>query len=183
VGQGERELSKYNKLLGEFNLEGIAPARRGTPQIEVTFDIDANGIMHVGAKDKATGKENKITIKSDSGLSEEEIQRMVQEAAENAEADKQARELIETRNMAESQISSIRSDMKEVTITEDETAKIEEAITALEEAMKVDDKDAITQKLSDLFAASNPIVQAKAPKEEAKPTDPNVVDAEFTEAK
>jgi molecular chaperone DnaK len=187
AGQGERELFQYNKQLGEFNLEGIAPARRGTPQIEVTFDIDANGIMHISAKDKGTGKENKITIKSDSGLSEDEIQRMVQEAAENAEADKAARELIETRNMAESQVSHIRSEMKDVTLTEDEKSKVEEACVAVEEAIKGDDKDAITQKISDLAAASQVVMQAKAkqaePKAEEPAQDPNVVDAEFTEAK
>jgi molecular chaperone DnaK len=187
AGQGERELFQYNKQLGEFNLEGIAPARRGTPQIEVTFDIDANGIMHISAKDKGTGKENKITIKSDSGLSEDEIQRMVQEAAENAEADKAARELIETRNMAESQVSHIRSEMKDVTLTEDEKSKVEEACVAVELAIKGDDKDAITQKISDLAAASQVVMQAKAkqaePKADEPAQDPNVVDAEFTEAK
>ena len=186
AGQGERELFQYNKQLGEFNLEGIAPARRGTPQIEVTFDIDANGIMHISAKDKGTGKENKITIKSDSGLSEDEIQRMVQEAAENAESDKAARELIETRNMAESQVSHIRSEMKDVTLTEEEKSKVEEACVAVEESIKGDDKDAITQKLSDLAAASQVVMQAKAKQEEPKAEtaqDPNVVDAEFTEAK
>jgi molecular chaperone DnaK len=186
AGQGERELFKYNKQLGEFNLEGIAPARRGTPQIEVTFDIDANGIMHISAKDKGTGKENKITIKSDSGLSEDEIQRMVQEAAENAESDKAARELIETRNMAESQVSHIRSEMKDVTLTDEEKSKVEEACVAVEEAIKGDDKDAITQKLSDLAAASQVVMQAKAKQQEPKAEtaqDPNVVDAEFTEAK
>ena len=181
VFQGERELSQYNKLLGEFNLEGIAPARRGTPQIEVTFDIDANGIMHIGAKDKGTGKENKITIKSDSGLSEDEIKRMVQEAAENAEADKIAREMIETKNTAESQVSYVRSEAKEVTtLTEEQKTKIEEACVAVEEAIKGNDKEVITQKVSDLAAASQIIQQAKA-QAEAKPNDPNVVDAEFTE--
>ena len=184
VAQGERELVKYNKLLGEFNLEGIAPARRGTPQIEVTFDIDANGIMHVSAKDKGTGKENRITIKSDSGLKEEEIQRMIREAEENAEADMKQRELIEARNQAEGVIANTRSDMKEVTIAQDEIAKIEEAIAALEEAIKGEDKDAITQKTSDLFAATNPIVQARAKQQQPEqPNDPNVVDAEFTEQK
>jgi molecular chaperone DnaK len=186
AGQGERELFQYNKQLGEFNLEGIAPARRGTPQIEVTFDIDANGIMHISAKDKGTGKENKITIKSDSGLSEDEIQRMVQEAAENAESDKAARELIETRNMAESQVSHIRSEMKDVTLTDEEKSKVEEACVAVEEAIKGNDKDAITQKLSDLAAASQVVMQAKAKQEEPKAEtaqDPNVVDAEFSEAK
>jgi molecular chaperone DnaK len=186
AGQGERELFQYNKILGEFNLEGIAPARRGTPQIEVTFDIDANGIMHISAKDKGTGKENKITIKSDSGLSEDEIQRMVQEAAENAESDKAARELIETRNMAESQVSHIRSEMADVTLTEEEKSKVEEACVAVEEAINGSDKDAITQKLSDLAAASQVVMQAKAKQQEPKAEtaqDPNVVDAEFTEAK
>ena len=184
VAQGERELVKYNKLLGEFNLEGIAPARRGQPQIEVTFDIDANGIMHVSAKDKGTGKENRITIKSDSGLKEEEIQRMIREAEENAEADMKQRELIEARNQAEGVIANTRSDMKEVTIAQDEIAKIEEAIAALEEAIKGEDKDAITQKTSDLFAATNPIVQARAKQQQPEqPNDPNVVDAEFTEQK
>ena len=184
VGQGERELFKYNKLLGEFKLDGIAPARRGTPQIEVTFDIDANGIMHIGAKDKGTGKENKITIKSDSGLTEAEIQRMVQEAADNAEADKVAREMIETKNMAESQVSYVRSEAKDATLTEEDKTKIEEACVAVEEAIKGSDKEVITQKVSDLAAASQIIQQAKAKAAEPKPADdPNVVDAEFTEQK
>jgi molecular chaperone DnaK len=181
VGQGERELFKYNKLLGEFKLDGIAPARRGTPQIEVSFDIDANGIMHIGAKDKGTGKENKITIKSDSGLTEAEIQRMVQEAAENAEADKAAREMIETKNMAESQVSYVRSEAKDATLTEEQKTKIEESCVAVEEAIKGSDKEVITQKVSDLAAASQIIQEAKAKQAEAKPSDdPNVVDAEFT---
>jgi molecular chaperone DnaK len=181
VGQGERELFQYNKMLGNFKLDGIAPARRGTPQIEVTFDIDANGIMHIGAKDKGTGKENKITIKSDSGLTEAEIQRMVQEAADNAEADKTAREMIEAKNTAESQVSYVRSEAKEATLTEEDKTKIEEACVAVEEAIKGNDKEVITQKVSDLAAASQIIQQAKAKQAEAKPSDdPNVVDAEFT---
>jgi len=181
VGQGERELFQYNKMLGNFKLDGIAPARRGTPQIEVSFDIDANGIMHIGAKDKGTGKENKITIKSDSGLTDAEIQRMVQEAADNAEADKTAREMIETKNMAESQVSYVRSEAKEATLTEEDKTKIEEACVAVEEAIKGNDKEVITQKVSDLAAASQIIQQAKAKQAEAKPSDdPNVVDAEFT---
>jgi molecular chaperone DnaK len=113
VFQGERELVQYNKLLGEFKLEGIAPAPRGIPQVEVTLDIDANGIMNISAKDKNTGKENKITIKSDSGLSEEEIKQMIREAEENAEADKKARELIETRNSAEATIHQVKKDLEE----------------------------------------------------------------------
>ena len=186
VSQGERELAQYNKMLGVFDLDGIPPARRGTPQIEVTFDVDANGIMKISAKDKGTGKENNITIKSDSGLSEEEIARMVQEAADNAEADKIARELIETKNRAESQVDSVRKDLEETTLEDDVKTKIEEACVAVEEAVTSDDKDAITQKLSDLGVASQPLYEAMAQKEaDANPssnTDEEVVDAEFTEA-
>ncbi len=178
--QGERDLVQYNKLLGEFNLEGIAPAMRGTPQIEVTVDIDANGIMHVSAKDKNTGKENKITIKSDSGLSKEEIERMVQEAEANAEDDKKKRELIEARNSAEAQAHTIRKDLAEVEVEQSVKDKVEEALKALDDVITGDDKDAITQKLSDLFAASQPLMEAKAKKEEAKKNE-TPVDAEFTE--
>jgi molecular chaperone DnaK len=184
VGQGERELMEYNKILGTFNLEGIAPARRGTPQIEVTFDIDANGIMHIGAKDKSSGKENKITIKSDSGLNEAEIERMVKDAEANAEADKKQRELIEVRNQADGVISSVKSDLKETTVSDSDKSKIEEAITDLETAIKSDDKDEITQKISDLYAAAQAIQQAKSTESaQPKSEDDNVVDAEFTEAK
>ena len=189
VGQGERELFQYNKVLGEFNLEGIAPARRGVPQIEVTFDIDANGIMNISAKDKSTGKENKITIKSDSGLSQEEIERMVQDAAANAEADKKQKELIEARNQAEATIHSVRSDMKEVDgqLTEDQKAKVEDAIKAVEDAVKSNDKEGITQKVSDLYAAAQVVQQAKAANATAegfKPVneDDNIVNAEFKES-
>jgi molecular chaperone DnaK len=180
--QGERELVQHNKLLGEFNLEGIPPARRGVPQIEITFDIDANGIMHVNAKDKNTGKENKITIKSDSGLSKEEIERMVQEAEANAESDKQTRELIEARNQAEAQMHSIRKDMEEVEadLSQEIKDKVEEAINSVDAAIITEDKDAITQKLSDLFVAAQPVMEAKNKKEEAKKNE-TPVDAEFTE--
>lgn len=180
--QGERELVQHNKLLGEFNLEGIAPARRGTPQIEVTLDIDANGIMHVSAKDKNTGKENKITIKSDSGLSKEEIERMVQEAEANAESDKKQREIIEARNTAEAQIHSIRKDMEEVgaDLSQEVKDKVEEAIKAVNDALITEDKEVITQKLSDLFASSQPVTEAKNKKDEAKKNE-TPVDAEFTE--
>jgi molecular chaperone DnaK len=180
--QGERELVQHNKLLGEFNLEGIPPARRGTPQIEVTLDIDANGIMHVSAKDKNTGKENKITIKSDSGLSKEEIERMVQEAEANAEADQKARGLIEARNQAEAQIHSIKKDMEEVDaeLSQDVKDKIEEAIKSVDAALLTDDKESITQKLSDLFVAAQPVMEAKQKKDEAKKNE-TPVDAEFTE--
>ena len=180
--QGERDLVQHNKLLGEFNLEGIQPQRRGQPQIEVTLDIDANGIMHVSAKDKTTGKENKITIKSDSGLTKEEIERMVQEAEVNAESDKKTRELIEARNQAEAQIHSIKKDMEEVDaeLSAEVKDKVNEAITSVDAAIITEDKDAITQKLSDLFAAAQPVMEAKQKKEEAKKND-TPVDAEFTE--
>ena len=180
--QGERDLVQHNKLLGEFNLEGIQPQRRGQPQIEVTLDIDANGIMHVSAKDKTTGKENKITIKSDSGLTKEEIERMVQEAEVNAESDKKTRELIEARNQAEAQTHSIKKDMEEVDaeLSAEVKDKVNEAITSVDAAVLTDDKDAITQKLSDLFAAAQPVMEAKQKKEEAKKNE-TPVDAEFTE--
>jgi molecular chaperone DnaK len=180
--QGERDLVQHNKLLGEFNLEGIPPARRGTPQIEVTLDIDANGIMHVSAKDKNTGKENKITIKSDSGLTKEEIERMVQDAEANAESDKKTRSLIEARNTSEAQIHNLRKDMEEVDaeLSQDVKDKIEEAITSLDAALLTDDFETITQKQSDLYVASQPVSEAKAKKEEAKKNE-TPVDAEFTE--
>jgi molecular chaperone DnaK len=188
VFQGERELATYNKLLGEFNLEGIPPARRGMPQIDVTFDIDANGIMKISAKDKGTGKENKITIKSDSGLTPEEIDRMVKEAEVNAEDDKKQRELIESRNFAEGQVNTVKNDLSEVKekLTEDEITKIESALTEVEEAIKGDDKDAITQKTSDLYAASQPIQKAKETTAETtstSSTDDGVVDVDATEVK
>ena len=189
--QGERDFVQYNKLLGEFNLEGIAPARRGTPQIEVTLDIDANGIMHVSAKDKNTGKENKITIKANSGLTDEEIQNMIKDAEANAEEDKKQRELVESRNQADSQIHTVRTDMAEVRdqLTEEQIEKIESAISALETAVKETDQAAITTKISELMTASLPIFDAKSkaaePKsaDETKPADEGVVDAEFTEKK
>jgi molecular chaperone DnaK len=180
--QGERELVQHNKLLGEFNLEGIAPARRGTPQIEVTLDIDANGIMHVSAKDKNTGKENKITIKSDSGLTKEEIERMVQDAEANAESDQKARGLIEARNTAEAQIHSIRKDMEEVTaeLSQEVKDKVEEAIKAVNDAVVAEDKDAIIQKLSDLSVATQAVTEAKNKKDAAKANEQEVA-ADFTE--
>jgi molecular chaperone DnaK len=185
VAQGERELFKYNKLLGEFKLDGIAPARRGQPQIEVTFDIDANGIMNISAKDKSTGKENKITIKSDSGLSKEEIEKMIQEAEANAEEDKKIKELIEARNSAESQMHSFKQDFDEVKdmLTEEQSTKFTDACSELDSAIKGEDKEAITQKLNDLYAAYHSVTTAK--QEKSKPKEDsaqsNVVDAEFTE--
>lgn len=188
VGQGERELFQHNKLLGEFNLEGIAPARRGQPQIEVTFDIDANGIMNISAKDKGTGKENKITIKSDSGLSKEEIERMVQEAEANAEADKKARTLIEQRNTAEAQLHEIKKDLKEHgdKIDASEKATIEDTITKFEEIIKGDDADKIKEELQKLLETASPLLKKKMEEQEVKASpsgDDNVVDAEFTERK
>jgi molecular chaperone DnaK len=191
VFQGERDFVQHNKLLGEFNLEGIAPARRGMPQIEVTLDIDANGIMHVSARDKNTGKENKITIKANSGLTDQEIQNMIKDAEANAEDDKKQRELVESRNQADAQIHTVRTDMAEVRdqLTEEQIEKIESAISALETAVKETDLEAITTKISELMTAGLPIFEAKSkaaePKsaDETKPADDGVVDAEFTEKK
>ena len=186
VYQGERELAQYNKALGEFNLEGIAPARRGQPQIEVTLDIDANGILHVKAQDKNTGKENKITIKSDSGLSKEQIAEMIRDAEANAEADAKQKETIEARNQAEAALHSFRTDLKEAgdKITEEQRTKIDSAINDLETVAKGDDKEAITKATQELFTAAIPLMEAKNKTQEtpASPDD-NVVDAEFTETK
>ena len=148
VYQGEREMATGNKGLGEFNLEGIPPASRGTPQIEVTFDIDANGILHVGAKDKATGKENKITIKANSGLTEEEIQKMVQEAEANAEDDKRLRAVAEAHNQGDALVHSTRKALTEYgdKIDAGEKTAIEAAIKELEDALKENDKAAIDAK-------------------------------------
>ena len=182
--QGERELVQYNKVLGEFNLEGIPPARRGTPQIEITFDIDANGIMHVSAKDKATGKENKITIKSDSGLSKEEIERMIKEAELNADDDMKKRELINMRNIAESQIYNVKNDLKDVgdLITPEQISKIEECIKELEVANQGDDSSKITEKLNALSEAHIPVTEALSKKNETAKQDNTVVDVEATPA-
>ncbi len=195
VYQGEREMAAANKVLGEFNLEGIAPAARGTPQIEVSFDIDANGILHVGAKDKATGKENKITIKANSGLSEEEIQRMVKDAEVNAEEDRKLRELVDARNTAEALVHSTKKALEEhgASLEAGEKEKIEAASKNLEEAIKGTDKEAITAKTEELGKASQKLGekvyaamaeknQAGAPSgDNAKPKDDNVVDADFKE--
>lgn len=196
VFQGEREMASANKLLGEFNLEGIPPSGRGTPQIEVTFDIDANGILHVGAKDKATNKENKITIKANSGLSEEEIQRMVKDAEVNAEEDRKLRELVDARNTAEALIHSTNKSLEEhgESLEAGEKEKIEAAIKELEEASKAGDKAAIEAKTEELgkvsqklgekvYAAMAEKSQANdaAPGAETKPKDDNVVDADFKE--
>jgi molecular chaperone DnaK len=156
VYQGEREMASGNKLLGEFNLEGIPPAPRGLPQIEVTFDIDANGILHVSAKDKATGKENKITIKANSGLNEDEIQRMVKDAEANKAEDHKRFELAQARNAADAAVHQIRKALTEHgdKLDAGEKDKIEAAIKDAEEALKGDDKDAIEARTTALMAAS-----------------------------
>ncbi|MDO8274967.1 MAG: Hsp70 family protein, partial [Serpentinimonas sp.] len=156
VFQGEREIAAGNKLLGEFNLEGIPPAPRGLPQIEVSFDIDANGILHVGAKDKGTGKENKITIKANSGLTEAEIQNMVKDAELNAAEDHKKVELVQARNQADGLVSSVRKSLKEYGDKLDaaEKEKIEAAIKAAEEAVKGEDKAAIEATSAELMSAS-----------------------------
>jgi molecular chaperone DnaK len=152
VLQGEREMARDNKSLGQFNLEGIPPSPRGMPQIEVTFDIDANGILHVSAKDKATGKENKITIKANSGLSEDEIKRMVKDAEAHAEDDRRARELVDARNQADSTVHMVRKALAEHgdKVGADEKGRIEAALKATEEAMKGGEKDDIEAKTREL---------------------------------
>ncbi len=204
VFQGEREIASGNKLLGEFNLEGIPPAPRGTPQIEVSFDIDANGILHVGAKDKATGKENKITIKANSGISEEEIQKMVKDAELNAAEDKKKVEVAQARNQGEAMVHSVKKSLGEHgdKLDAGEKDKIEAAIKDLEEALKGEDKAAIESKTETLMTASQKLgekmyadAQAAAgaagaaggasagPEAASAPADDNVVDAEVKEVK
>jgi molecular chaperone DnaK len=185
VFQGERELAQYNKLLGEFNLEGIPPARRGTPQIEVTFDIDANGIMNISAKDKATNKENKITIKSDSGLSKDQIDAMIRDAEANADADKQAKELIDAKNNAEAMVYNVEKDAEELkdSLSESEKAEIDTAVNSVKEAIKSEDKEKIVSSQNELMNAFKILSdkkQAQSQPESGK--DDNVVDAEFKEA-
>jgi molecular chaperone DnaK len=198
VYQGEREVAAGNKALGEFNLEGIPPAPRGLPQIEVTFDIDANGILHVSAKDKGTGKENKITIKASSGLTEDEIERMVKDAEANAEEDHRIAELAQTRNQADGLVHATRKSLTEYgdKLEASEKDAIESAIKDLEEAIKGDDKAVIDAKVEALSTASQKLgekmyadMQAKqaaegaAAADGAKPADDDVVDADFKEVK
>ncbi len=198
VFQGEREIAAGNKALGEFNLEGIPPAARGLPQIEVTFDIDANGILHVSAKDKGTGKENKITIKANSGLSDEEIERMVKDAEVNAAEDHRIAELAVARNQAEALIHSTRKSLGEYGDKLDAAEKegIETAIADLEETLKEGDKEAIDAKVEALGVASQKLgekmyadMQAQAAAQQGaegaaqQPADENVVDADFKEVK
>ena len=187
VAQGERELFKYNKMLGEFNLEGIAPAARGTPQIEVTLDIDANGILNVSAKDKNTGKENKITIKSDSGLTDAEIQRMVREAEENAESDKKAAELINARNQAEGASHTVKKDYEahKADLTEEERTAFDEAAKGVDDACAGEDPEAIQKAVEKLFESASPVFAkkqaAETSKAEAEAKGEQTVDASFTE--
>ncbi|EGI78216.1 molecular chaperone DnaK [Hylemonella gracilis ATCC 19624] len=206
VFQGEREMASGNKLLGEFNLEGIPPAPRGLPQIEVAFDIDANGILHVSAKDKGTGKENKITIKANSGLSEEEIQKMVKDAELNAAEDKKKLEIIQARNQADATVHGVKKSLDEhgSKLSEAEKSEIETAIKEVEEAIKGDDKAAIDAKTEALLKASQTLgeklyaeQQAAAagaaaaghatdkaePQGTSRPQDDNVVDAEVKEVR
>ena len=197
VYQGEREIAAGNKALGEFNLEGIPPAARGVPQIEVTFDIDANGILHVSAKDKGTGKENKVTIKANSGLTDEEVQRMVQDAEANAAEDHRIAELAMARNQGEALVHATRKSLADYgdKLEAGEKEAIETAITELEETLKDGDKEAIDAKVEALSAASQKLgekmyadMQAQAAAEQgaeegAKPADDDVVDADFKEVK
>jgi len=161
VLQGEREMSQHNKSLGRFDLTDIPPAPRGIPQIEVNFDIDANGILHVSAKDKATGKENKIVIKAGSGLSDEEIERMVSDAETHAEEDRKARELVDARNHGEAMIHTIRKTLSEAgdKVEAEEKEKIESAITDLETAVKGDDLEDITTKTNALMESSHKLAE------------------------
>ncbi len=199
VLQGEREMAAGNKSLGKFDLTEIPFAPRGLPQIEVTFDLDANGILHVSAKDRATGKENKIAIKSSSGLSDAEIEQMVNDAEVHAEEDEKARELVEARNQADAMIHGVRKSMSEMgdKLDADEKEKIESAIKDLESVVKDDDKAAIEQKTQALGEASHKMAEqmyaqaseaeatasAEAETSSGESKDDNVVDAEFEEVK
>jgi len=193
VLQGEREMASANKSLARFDLSGIAPAMRGIPQVEVTFDIDANGIMHVSAIDKATGKEQKVEIKAGSGLSDDEIDRMVQDAESHAEEDRKFHELVMARNSADAMVHATRSSLKELgdKIGEDDRKPIESAIEGVEEAIKGDDKDVIEAATTKLTEAAQAIYQQAAEQAqaegeaeaeaEASSGDDDVVDAEFEE--
>ena len=205
VLQGERKMAQENKSLGRFDLSDIPPAPRGTPQIEVTFDIDANGIMHVSAKDKATGKEQKIKIQASSGLSEEEVEDMVKSAEEHAEEDRKFEELVTARNQGDAMIHSVEKTLKEAgdNVSEQEKNNIEEKIKELKELVKGDDKEAIEQKTQELTEASSSLAekmysqqqqqsegeQQGASQEQAESSEnsqqdqEDVVDAEFEEVK
>jgi molecular chaperone DnaK len=206
VFQGERDIASGNKLLGEFNLEGIPPSPRGLPQIEVSFDIDANGILHVGAKDKGTGKENKITIKANSGLSEAEIEKMVKDAEVNAAEDKKKLELVQARNQGEAMVHSVRKSLTEYgdKLDAGEKDKIEAAAKELEATLQSEDKEAIEARTNALMTASQKLGEkmyeaqqaaggagapgagpeaASAGASSRPANDDNVVDAEVKEVK
>lgn len=199
VLQGERKRAADNKSLGQFNLDGIAPAMRGIPQIEVTFDIDADGILHVSAKDKNSGREQKITIRASSGLNENEIKKMVQEAEANAESDRKFEELVQIRNQADHLIHSTRKQLIEVgnRLSEDDKTAIENSLKSLESVIKHENKDEIESKVQDLIKVSGKLIEESSKKHKessdssksrsANNTDTNsngdVVDAEFEEIK
>jgi len=191
VLQGERKRASDNKSLGQFNLEGIRPARRGEPQIEVTFDLDADGILHVSAKDKDTGKEQKITIKASSGLSEEEIQKMVRDAEAHAEEDKKFEELVQARNQADAMVHATRKQIEEVgsALAANDKEAIEAAIGELEKAIKGNEKSEIEAKTQALIQASQKLMEAQQAKGQATDAGQqaggadDVVDAEFEEVK
>ncbi|MGA0734634.1 MAG: molecular chaperone DnaK, partial [Steroidobacteraceae bacterium] len=200
VLQGERERALDNKSLGKFDLTDIPAARRGTPQVEVTFDIDANGILNVSAKDKATGKEQRIVIKASSGLSEDEIKRMVRDAEAHAEEDKKFRELVETRNKADGMVHSVEQTLKDLgeKVATEERVKVENALNDLKAVLKDDDKDKIEKKLEALMQASSAIAQqayaqqsgeaaesagAEGAAEASGKDRGDVLDAEFEEVK
>ena len=200
VLQGERDMASGNKSLGQFNLTDIPPSPRGMPQIEVTFDIDANGILHVSAKDKATGKENKIKIQANSGLDESEIQRMVKDAEAHAEEDKKAMELVSARNQCDALVHSVQKSLKEYgdKISADEKSKIEAALKEAEDALKSGDKESIEAKTQALATTSQKLGEQMYAQEQAKQQaagaegkadagskkdDDNVVDAEYEEVK
>ena len=199
VVQGERKQAADNKQLGLFNLDGIAPAPRGMPQIEVAFDIDANGILNVSAKDKATGKEQKITIQASGGLSEDEIEKMVSDAEANADNDKKFEELVNARNTADTLIHGCKKTLEESKdkVSEDEKSAIEAAISDLEEALKGDDKDNIEEKTKALTDASSSMAQRLYAEQQQESqgadqandsdnqgsNEENVVDADFEEVK
>jgi molecular chaperone DnaK len=198
VLQGEREMANDNKMLGNFELVGIAPAPRGVPQIEVTFDIDANGIVSVSAKDKGTGKEQKIQIQASGGLSDEEIEKMVKDAEANKEEDKKKRETVDVRNQADTLIHSTEKNLKEhgTKISDAEKKAIEDASSSLKEALKGTDTEDIKKKTETLVQASMKLGEAIYKSQEKKPDpskdgdkndegkkDENVVDADFEEVK
>ena len=197
VVQGEREMASDNKQLGDFNLDGIPPAPRGTPQIVVTFDIDANGIVNVSAKDKGTGKEQQITIQASGGLSDEDIEKMVKDAEANAESDKKKRELVDTRNQADTMIHSSEKNLSEYgdKVTADEKAAIEKDVKALKDLLESEDLEKIKSALEALTQSSMKLGEAMYKEQQAaagaaepnqgdgQPKDENVVDADFEEVK